>query len=317
MADGGEALLGEKEREPLSTAGAGPDGNGQKEAAEEVETPKPEHDAPEDAHEPTAEELREKAKRRERKRAKREKRERRRRTQAAAAEQEKGKVEGSDGPGPDSKDAARSGGDSDGSVADAVAVDDVAVGVSFAGAAMTAAEDEFKEAADDASGPSGRGLTLERVAPEEAVYIVCGAGRGAGSALAVLMARLGLYVLAVDADAEGLATTASAAASKQSLGRIVTVPADLSTIGGREALVAELAHNGHRVNALVLCDAVMGPLGSVQEVSLADWRQVRARGRNFAMLRLPAAEVSQMDCVLTLPWLHFCCSGILLCRLWR
>jgi len=102
------------------------------------------------------------------------------------------------------------------------------------------------------------------------IALVTGAGSGLGAAISAMFAREGARVLMTDINAEAVAARASALGANAAVFRHdVTAPADW------EAAVAEAEARFGGLNILVN-NAGIGIIGTVEDTSLEDWRRVHA-----------------------------------------
>eukprot|EP00747_Dinoflagellata_sp_TGD_P019137 gnl/TRDRNA2_/TRDRNA2_126969_c0_seq2.p1 gnl/TRDRNA2_/TRDRNA2_126969_c0~~gnl/TRDRNA2_/TRDRNA2_126969_c0_seq2.p1 ORF type:complete len:165 (+),score=16.26 gnl/TRDRNA2_/TRDRNA2_126969_c0_seq2:28-522(+) len=110
--------------------------------------------------------------------------------------------------------------------------------------------------------------------------VVTGAGSGIGQALCLALTARGLRVLGVGRRADSLAQTQrDATASGAAASSLEVVAADVSCEEGREAVVArthELLASGGSLACLVHNAAIVGPTGSPQRLTPADFRATQA-----------------------------------------
>ncbi|EHR52178.1 short-chain alcohol dehydrogenase [Saccharomonospora marina XMU15] len=114
------------------------------------------------------------------------------------------------------------------------------------------------------------------------VVFVTGAASGIGAAVARRAADLGATPVLADHDGDGAEEQASALP-----GRALAVAADVTDESSMASAVEATLHRLGRIDVVVTCAGVSGPVGSrLEEVRLADWQRVFAVNVTGAYLTL-------------------------------
>ncbi len=103
------------------------------------------------------------------------------------------------------------------------------------------------------------------------VAIVTGAGRGAGRAIALRLAREGASVVAVARTRKELDSLAAEIAASN--GVCVVVEADVASPADAQRIAAQAVERFGRVDALVNNAGINGPISGVEETSVQDWQR--------------------------------------------
>lgn len=102
--------------------------------------------------------------------------------------------------------------------------------------------------------------------------LVTGAAQGLGAGIARALAAAGARVLATDLNADGAVATAAALNAEFGAGTAVGLAHDVTSEGDWIAAVAEARAQFGGLSVLVNNAGIL-PLGSVEDLSLADWRR--------------------------------------------
>ncbi|MBV9380592.1 MAG: SDR family oxidoreductase [Streptosporangiaceae bacterium] len=106
--------------------------------------------------------------------------------------------------------------------------------------------------------------------PTTRVAVVTGAGSGIGRVTALALAEAGWQVAAAGRRQQPLDETVAAAPG----GSVLAVPADVTVPESVAALFGAVRRRWGRLDLLVNNAGVFGPGGAVDDLSLADWRQM-------------------------------------------
>ena len=118
------------------------------------------------------------------------------------------------------------------------------------------------------------GLLFGTVQLQDKVAIITGAGRGTGRAIALAYAQEGAHIVAVARTLEEIQQTAQ---EVQGLGRrALAVRADVSRNSEVEAMVSAALGEFGRVDILVNCAGVYGPIGPLGVLDPEEWLQTIA-----------------------------------------
>jgi len=118
------------------------------------------------------------------------------------------------------------------------------------------------------------GLLFGTVQLQDKVAIITGAGRGTGRAIALAYAREGAHIVAVARTLEEIQQTAQ---EVQGLGRrALAVRADVSRNSEVEAMVSAALGEFGRIDILVNCAGVYGPIGPLGVLDPEEWLQTIA-----------------------------------------
>lgn len=93
------------------------------------------------------------------------------------------------------------------------------------------------------------------------VTIVTGAGRGLGAAVVERFQQEGAVVYALDL------------AQEQRIDGATFLQTDVTSEADVEASVAEVISRSKRIDALVNCAAVIGPIGNIHDITVEEWRR--------------------------------------------
>lgn len=117
------------------------------------------------------------------------------------------------------------------------------------------------------------------------VVLVTGAASGIGAAVACLAAEYGATPVLLDRDGDGV--RARAAALRDHADTALAVAADVTDEASAASAAESALRRLGRLDAVVTCAGVSGPVGSrLEEVSLADWQRVFAVNVTGAYLTL-------------------------------
>ncbi|MBP1716368.1 MAG: short-chain dehydrogenase [Deltaproteobacteria bacterium] len=141
------------------------------------------------------------------------------------------------------------------------------------------------------------------------VAVVTGAGSGIGEAVALLFAREGAKIAAVDIDPEKGKRTAMRIRSTG--GEVVVIPADVSKIQDVDAAVNQAKENFGPIHILINNAGIAHPPASILELSEEVWNRVfsvnltgqflflQKVGREMVQDRIPGSVVNVTSGVLT------------------
>jgi NAD(P)-dependent dehydrogenase (short-subunit alcohol dehydrogenase family) len=113
------------------------------------------------------------------------------------------------------------------------------------------------------------------------VALVTGAGRGLGQAVAIALARLGAHVVATSHTQGGLEETDDAI--RATGGTATLLPLDLREGEAIDAIGPSLHQRFGRLDILVHCAAVLGPLTPASHLLIPAWEQTFAVNLNAAL----------------------------------
>lgn len=127
------------------------------------------------------------------------------------------------------------------------------------------------------------------------VVLVTGAASGIGAAVAGLAADRGATPVLLDRDGDGVRERVSALRTREPPGgRALGVAADVTDEASVRSAVGSALQRLGRIDLVVTCAGVSGPVGSrLEEVSLADWQRVFAVNVTGAYLTLKHTLASQ------------------------
>lgn len=115
-------------------------------------------------------------------------------------------------------------------------------------------------------------------------YLITGAASGIGSAVTVLLNRLGASLSLVDRDANGLQETIRLAAAGQSCYQF-----DLKDIGGIDRLVADIVSKGGRLHGVVHSAGVQSIMPA-KALTVERWREIFAVNTESALALAKAMQ---------------------------
>ncbi len=129
---------------------------------------------------------------------------------------------------------------------------------------------------------TGPGTGAAAAGATTGVAVVTGAGSGLGRAIALALLAAGWQVAAAGRRAQALAETVAAAGAAG--GSALAVPADVTEPASVAALFGAVQRRWGRLDLLVNNAGVFGPVGAVDEITLADWQQAVATNLTGAFL---------------------------------
>lgn len=110
---------------------------------------------------------------------------------------------------------------------------------------------------------------------EGQIAVVTGGGQGIGEQIAVRLAREGATVAIADINDAGARKTAEVIAA-QGGRKVRVIPTDVSDERQVIALMADALAIGGRIDILVNNSGIMGPVKSIEDVTLDEWRATMA-----------------------------------------